>query len=397
MMRDGKHQPGAWPADPPAAGPWGSPGTRHISDLDALVATLPAGDKARFERIFHLCLTDGELVPPQAMHNWLASQFGSVDAVRRQQIVKVTNKVTLEGALFNALRAQRPLQAPSVAENLEERISNSEGCDFCSPWEHTPADMFGRIQGRHSVSASNVAKYDGWHAVIIFDEHHPLLFTADQVADYLDTGQRWAQRVHQIDPRACYPFFLWNCLWRSGASILHGHAQMTLTGDMHYARVEGWRRAALRYQAANGADYFSDLVAVQRALGLALELGTATIFPSLTPFKERETHIVGRQLDDDFKSALFLVLDTFVERLGVQSFNLALYQPPLGDTPEDWSSFPHVVRIVDRGRLGNNTSDVGAMEFFAQSVVATDPFRVADALRAAHASPVAGVTGGGTP
>jgi hypothetical protein len=397
MMPNANHRPMASPADPPAANPWVSPETRHISDLDALVAALPAEHKARFERIFHLCLTDGELVPPEAMHDWLASQFGSVDAVRRQRIVKVTNKVTLEGALFNALRARRPLQAPPVAENLEERIDNKEGCDFCSPLDHTPADVFGRIQGEHCLTASNVAKYDGWHAVIVFDEHNPLRFTEDQVADYLDTGQRWAQMVQETDPRACYPFFLWNCLWRSGASILHGHAQMTLTRGMHYAKVEGWRQAALHYRAANGADYFSDLVAVQRALGLALDHGTATILPSLTPFKEKETHIVARHLDDDFKSALFLVLNTFVERLGVQSFNLVLYQPPLGDTPEDWSDFPHVVRIIDRGRLENNTSDVGAMEFFGQSVVATDPFRVADALHAAHAPPAAGATGGATP
>jgi hypothetical protein len=397
MMRHADHQPGACHADQPAAVSSASPEARHISDLDALVATLPAEDKVRFERIFHLCLADAKLSPPETMRNWLASQFGSVDAVRWQQIVKVTNKVTLEGALFNALRARRPLQAPPLAENLEERIDNREGCDFCSPLEHTPAAIFGRIQGRHCVTASNVAKYDGWHAVIVFDEHHPLLFTADQVADYLDTSQRWAQTVHEIDPNACYPFFLWNCLWRSGASILHGHAQMTLTGDMHYAKVEAWRQAALRYRAANDADYFSDLVAVQRALGLALDLGTATIFPSLTPFKEKETHIVARQLDDDFKSALFLVLNTFVERLGVQSFNLALYQPPLGDTPEDWCGFPHMIRIVDRGGLENSTSDVGAMEFFAQSVIVTDPFRIADALRAAHASPASGGTGSGTP
>jgi galactose-1-phosphate uridylyltransferase len=395
-MPDGNHQPVASHADPPTANPLISPETRHISDLDALVATLPAEHKARFERIFHLCLTDGELVPPETMRDWLANHFGSVDAVRRQRIVKVTNKVTLEGALFNALRAQRPLQAPPVAANLEERIENREGCDFCSPLEHTPADILGRIQGRHCLTASNVAKYDGWHAVIVFDEHHPLRFTADQVADYLDTAQRWAQMVHETDPRACYPFFLWNCLWRSGASILHGHAQMTLTDDMHYAKVEGWRQAALRYRAAHGADYFSDLVAVQRALGLVLDHGTAIIFPSLTPFKEKETHIIARRLDDDFKLALYWVLNTFVERLGVQSFNLALYQPPLGDTPEDWSDFPHAVRIVDRGRLENNNSDVGGMEFFAQSVVVTDPFRVADALRVAHAPPAAGGYGGGT-
>jgi galactose-1-phosphate uridylyltransferase len=396
MMRtDGSPRQVASHAGPPAESPRISAEPRCISDLDALVAALSAGDRARFERIFHLCFTEGDLRPPEAMHAWLANHFGSVDAVRRQRIVKVTNKVTLEGALFNALRARRPLQAPAVAGDLEERIDNRECCDFCSPLEHTPADIFGRIQGQHCLTASNVAKYDGWHAVIVFDEHHPLRLTADRVADCLDTAQRWARTAHETDPGACYPFFLWNCLWRSGASILHGHAQMALTRDMHYAQVEGWRQAALRYRAAHSADYFSDLVAIQRTLGLALDRGSATIFPSLTPFKEKETHIVARHFDDDLKSAIFWVLDTFVQRMGVQSFNLALYQPPLDDTPEDWTDFPYVVRIVDRGRLDNNNSDVGAMEFFAQSVVATDPFRVADVLHLACSSPAAGGYGGG--
>jgi hypothetical protein len=150
---------------------------------------------------------------------------------------------------------------------------------------------------------------------------------------------------------------------------------------MHYAKVEGWRQAALRYRAAHGANYFDDLLAVHRALGLAMDQGTVTILPSLTPFKEKETHIIAPRLDADLKAALYHVLSTFVERLGVQSFNLGLYLPPLADTPESWDGFPLVARLVDRGKLQGKTSDVGAMEFFAQSVVATDPFHIADALR----------------
>ena len=39
-----------------------------------------------------------------------------------------------------------------------------------------------------------------------------------------------------------------------------------------------------------------------------------------------------------------------------------------------------VVRMVDRGDLASRTSDVGGMELFAESVVASDPFWVAEAL-----------------
>jgi galactose-1-phosphate uridylyltransferase len=354
--------------------------TRRIAELDSLVAALPLEERARFERIFHLCVANGEAIPPASMHGWIVRHFGSVDAVRHQRIVKITNRFTLEGSLFNSLRAQRPLQAPPAIESIHDRVENREDCDFCHPRQETPADVFGRIQGRHSITASNVAKYDGWHAVIVFNEHHPLRFTADTVADYVDTAQQWARAVHATDPEARYPFLLWNCLWRSGASILHGHAQMVLTKEMHYAKVEHWRQAAIRYRAAYNADYFADLVNIYRTLGLTVDHGAATIFPSLTPFKEKETLIIARNLDQDLKSALYRVLSTFVEKLRVQSFNLALYHPPMSETQEDWDGFPFVCRILDRGSLQSNTSDVGAMEFFAQSVVATDPFCVADAL-----------------
>jgi hypothetical protein len=359
---------------------------RSIGNLGSLVASLPRDERSRFERIFDLNVTLSDVVPPPAMHPWITSYFGSVDSVRRQRIVKVTNRVTLDGTLFNELRASRPQEAPAGADDdLERAIRDSLGGPFCHPAERTPADSFGRVRGNWAVTASNVAKYDGWHGVIVFDEHHPLRFTAEQVSDYVDTAQTWARRVHDTDPEARYPLFIWNCLWRSGASILHGHAQMTVSRGMHYAKVEGWRRAALRYRGQHQADYYADLVAAHRALGLAVDHGTATILPSLTPFKEKETHIVVGHLNDDLKSALYVVLRVFIERLGVTSFNLALYQPPLADTPERWDDFPCIVRVLDRGDPSSKTSDVGSMELFAQSVVATDPFRVVDALRASSA------------
>jgi hypothetical protein len=355
-----------------------------IVALDSLVAALPAEERARFERIFQVSVTTGCTDPPETIHEWLAEHFGSVDAVRQQRVVRVTNRVVGEGALFNGLRARRPVEPLSKCEGLEEAMERSAGGPFCRPMEGTPADTFGRTQGEHCLTASNVAKYDGWHTVVIFENHHPLQFDLDQLCDYLDTAQRWARSAHAADPEACYPFFIWNCLWRSGASILHGHAQMTVTRGSHYARVDGWRRAALAYQAEYGADYFADLVSVHRALGLALDQGTATIVPSLTPFKEKEIQILGPLLDADLKAALYFLLRTAIDHWGVTSFNLALYQPPLAPTPEDWQGFPWVFRFLDRGDLQSQTSDVGAMEIFAQSVVAADPFCLVNALATAR-------------
>ncbi len=354
---------------------------RTILELEALVAALPAEEQAIFRRIFHVSTTFGEVVPPESMYDWIARYFGSVEAVRRQKIVKVTNRVTLEGALYNELRARRPIEAPSASSDIEATIEGNRGDPFCRPLEGTPEDSFGRIRGTHSITASNIAKYDGFHGVIVFDEHHPLRFTRAAIGDYLRTGRRWAEAAHAADPEAVYYFFMWNCLWKSGASILHGHAQTTLSRGMPYARVEALRQAAHRYTAAYGEDYFADLVRVHRALGLSRAFGQVEALAYLTPIKEKEFFLVGPRDDDDLADALFAVLEAYVGRLGVRSFNLALYLHPLGEVSEDWSLFPGVVgRIVDRGDPNSRTSDIGAMELYAASVISSDPFRVIEAL-----------------
>ena len=370
----------------------------NIAHLNELVANMPPAARAIFDRIFHVSTTIGQLDPPETMHQWIEGYFGSVEAVKSQRIVKITNLVTMEGSLFNELRARRPMEA-KTSSDLEETIMSNLGDPFCKPLEGTPADSFGRVRGKHSITASNIAKYDGFHGVVVFDEHNPLVFSSEEVSDYLDTALAWAHKAHDVDEEARYFFFLWNCLWKSGASILHGHAQMTLSRDMHYARVEHLRRSALSYREAHGVNYFDDLYTVHKALGLTLESGHTRILVYLTPIKEKEVLLISEELDQDLKDSIYKVLKCFIERLGVRSFNLALYHKPFGgvypeqsrraqDKPiaeveEDWSGFPVVVRIVDRGDPNNKTSDIGAMELYAASVIASDPFRVAEALREA--------------
>ncbi len=353
---------------------------KNITNLSQLIATLPGDDQTRFHRIFRLSTTMGQLDPPETMHKWIEGYFGSVEAVKSQHIVKITNLVTMEGSLFNELRASRPMEAKQSA-NLQKVIEDNLSDPFCKPLEGTPADVFGRVRGQHAITASNVAKYDGFHGVVVFDEHNPLVFSAEQVSDYLDTALAWAHKAHDVDREARYFFFLWNCLWKGGASILHGHAQMTLSRDMHYARVEHLRRSALSYQGTHGTNYFDDLYLVHQVLGLALENGHTRILAYLTPIKEKEVLLISEELASDLKDSIYRVLRCFIERLGVQSFNLALYCRPIAEAEEDWSGFPMVVRIVDRGDPNNRTSDIGAMELYAASVIASDPFRVAEALR----------------
>src|ERR671933_1232856 len=265
---------------------------RKITDLPDLISYLSSEDRALTERIFDVSTTTGRLDPPEAMHAWIEKSFGSVDTVREQPIVKVMNRVTLEGTLFNGLRASRPLDT-GVSVDLEREIRATVGDPFCRPEEGTPADVFGRVRGEHSITASNVAKYDGFHGVIIFDDHNPLHLTPEKVADYVAVGLEWCHKALKADPEARYPFLMWNCLWRAGGSIIHGHAQVTSTRSSHYPKVERLRRNASAYKREHCADYFEDLARVHDSLGLGIPLRSVRAFASLSPIKEKELVVIG--------------------------------------------------------------------------------------------------------
>ncbi len=352
---------------------------RNIVHLEEMVQALAPAERERFQRIFRVDTTVGELCPPPSMNWWIRKHFGSLEAVQKQRIVKVTNLITLESALFNELRARRPKDR-RISNDLGETIANSVGDPFCQPLDETPQDVFGRVEGRQCLTASNVAKIDGFHGVVVFDQHNPLAFDAEAVKDYIDTALAWARKAHCEDKAARYFFFMWNCLWRSGSSILHGHAQMTLGRGMHYARVEHLRRAALLYRIGHGASYFDDLWAIHKSLDLAVEYKSVHVLAHLAPIKEKEVLLISERLDDDLKYAIYKVLRCFVNVLNVTSFNLAVCMRPIDSVPEDWQGFPVVVRVVDRGDPDSQASDMGAMDLYGSSVISSNPFKVAAAL-----------------
>ena len=354
---------------------------RRITDLTGMIESLSNAERSLAARLLDVSATTGKLEAPEAMHPWIEKSFGTVANVTAQRIVKVTNRVTLEGTLFNELRANRPLDT-SISVDLEREIEATADDPFCNPVSGTPADIFGRVRGEYATTAANIAKYDGFHGVIVFDDHNPLQLTPAKVSDYLQVGLEWCRQAYEADSEARYPFLMWNCLWRAGGSIIHGHAQVTATRDSHYPKVERLRRSALGYAAENGANYFEDLYRVHDALGLGIPLDGARAFASLTPVKEKEILLVHPgPPNTELGHHVGALLQRYVQSLGVRAFNVAFLMPPLAPTNEDWSGFPTVVKIVDRGDPANRTSDIGAMELYAASVVASDPFRVAEALR----------------
>ncbi|MEX2376303.1 MAG: hypothetical protein WD942_12085 [Dehalococcoidia bacterium] len=358
---------------------------RTITDLEALGASLPLDMRILFERIYHVSTAEAELRLPQAMVPWVERTFGPAAEVERQRIVRVADLVTGEGTLFNGLRAKRPVRA--VLRTDDNFTKELEDDAWANPLETTPEDAFGRLSNAHGLTAANVAKYDAVHSIIVFREPDPLRFTAESITAQLNLADQWLHVAHQQDPAACYPYLMWNCLWRAGGSIVHGHIQASLARGRHYAKIERLRRDATAYHDAYGTSYFSDLARVYGALGLRLDIAGLPVLAHLTPLKEKEVIILAEALDDRAAAAIFHVLRIFRDDLGVRSFNLGVLIPPIAPVVEPWDGFPVVIRIVDRGDLGARTSDMGGMEMFAESVVAFDPFTLHSALTGSPGGP----------
>ena len=72
---------------------------RKITNLDALIEGLSSEERALAGRLFDVIPTTGCLRVPQEMRGFVEKNFGSVGAVQEQKIVRVTDRVTLEGTI----------------------------------------------------------------------------------------------------------------------------------------------------------------------------------------------------------------------------------------------------------------------------------------------------------
>ena len=370
-----------------------------ILDLEEEITKLKKEDEDSFKsinNIFDVSSASGSLkIPPsfkEKVHTYFGNKDGSgkiiesknevAERIQTQKVVKTYNKWTGEGSLFNSLRADRPGIKPKERSQeqlkIHEYIEKSrENCDFCQAEKYTPEDVFGRIHGKHCVTGANIAKYDAWNSIVFFKKHDPLDFTQEELSDYIETGFKWFKKIHNHDKQFIYPFFIWNCLQKAGASQVHGHAQVLIAKNIHYAKTQFLSKIFRNYMQLTGRSYFKDLYTAHKALGLALD-DEINGFVSITPLKEKEFTIISRDnpsKSDDIKEAIYKVLRCYIEELGVNSFNMAVSCPAFGET-----FLPYIIKIVDRGNVLKKTADVGGMELYGSSVISDDPYHIIKAV-----------------
>ena len=349
----------------------------RITDLPERIAALPPEARARMARLFHIDRVEGRCRIPDSMREWTRMQLGEIADVEQQQVVRVTNVVTWEGALYNPLRSKRPLHMRAAGADPAAASDDI----FAQPLRTTAEDVFGRVRGAHCITTGNIARWEGQCTVAIFDEPDPLAFTREQLRDYLRVALAWARAAHVQDAEARYLMWMWNGGIKAGASIPHAHAQMGLGRRMHYARVEGLRRAALDYRTRHGVGYFTDWLAAHEDLGLCFDAAGLRGFANLAATRNKDLAIFGAGFNDGLADALHAVLRALVDQSGSGAFNVAILAPPVFDgAAEDWRDFPTLVRIADRGSPAMLSSDIGALDVFAHNTIATDPFALVETL-----------------
>ncbi len=360
-----------------------------IFDLPHLVDTALSSEQRKvFYRIFELQSSETPLnFHSSGVLSFLAKERFKTDEdnLRQRRSLRITNIVLDEETLLNPLRANRPLQAAPGNQIAALEENNPEGnCDFCHPQERTPQDPFQAVESEHCLTIANALSYDAMHSLVIPKfVHNPDGITEEILKDMISTGKEWFRLANSFNPRARYPLAILNVLPRAGGSVFHPHLQVLLAEDRPYQKVEDLRRRMSDYQFYNDAPYLDQLSFASQSLGLVFDVGSAHIIFNLAPKKEKEVIIYESGSsglpNGDLSKATFDVINWWRRDLGVTSYNMAMYMPPLGECLDkgDWCNFYPFIRLVERGKEGAATSDFGAMEIFGPSVVSADPLRLA--------------------
>ncbi|CAG5121207.1 unnamed protein product [Candidula unifasciata] len=314
---------------------------------------------------------------------WLGNKDDLYQELFHQNIIHILNMYTRETTVFNPLRDKRPVTKPKESEeDYLERITKESAlsCDFCKYTNFTAEHDFGRVESKLSFSASNIFKLDRLHAVITIKDHDPVNWSYEQYMDMMHTTLVWLRKAFTHEPSAIYPAIIWDLLPKSGSSQLHPHNQVFLSPNRYQGMVETWRRAGQDYFSDLHSNYFTDLITLYSALGLAVQFKSAVALASLTPRKDNEVVIIAPEADDDFFQLIYYVLRAFMDDLKKYSFSLGGGFPPMESSAQA-GRLPAFVRIITRGVMTEIRTDISALELFTATNVNIDPYKVVQVIK----------------
>ena len=208
------------------------------------------------------------------VQKWMNGNEELVEATKKQTIIFVDNKWSLESVVFNPVRAKRPggQGVGSVAEYVKNLIAKAkETCDFCSYEKYTATDSFGRIESERTIAISNTFKIEKYHGMIVFKEHDPVHFNQDQFIDAMDLAMKWFKKTNLLVPDHKYRHMYWDILPKASASQVHPHIHMALANYAYYAKWNRLHKAGLKFsESIPNTNYWSAVLQVHNTLGLSI-------------------------------------------------------------------------------------------------------------------------------
>ncbi len=268
-------------------------------------------------------------------------------------------------------------------DDLRRLIASSrKNCPFCPERRETatprfPPELFpaGRLSRNECLLFPNKDPYGEHHAVgILSDAHHiPMeAYREETIRDGLLLARDYFAAVHRKDPRARFPIYVWNFLPPSAGSIVHPHIQLLLE-SMPSPIIRELILRCREWRERRGEAFWTSLVREEERSGerMIFRDDRLVVLASFAPrgFREILLLLPGSRSLGELDEARVETLSRALVRLmrayhamGVGSFNLVTYSPPLG-AGEEAPAFPFHAKIISRPYpSGIYTNDTGFFE-----------------------------------
>ena len=308
------------------------------------------------------------------------------DAVENQVLTMIRDRFTGHEAIINSLRAKRKVDtdgADQVSVSASGPIAAQ--CRWCREWHVREsamwADEWGQIVSadRRIGTRPNWARQSAISALAFGDERMHCLesLTESEFVGLFDIAERYLGMARHTHPDMRFCTLFLNGGPKSASSVEHAHVQIVARGDRHFAYPE-------IVAARCPPDYWQRLSDAHAQAGLTITQGACAAWVSLAPVKEKDITALSPSVIDGAQFIYRIWRDLAHE--GTRNFSLAAILSPGhvtgSDCPERFAQWPKVVwRFVDRGSPEVAHGDIGTMELFGSSIVASDPFIVAGTLQ----------------
>lgn len=253
------------------------------------------------------------------------------------------------------------------------------GCPFCPDKVEAITPMFPpdllpepRIKVGDATLFCNMFPYDTYSAVCVITSRHFVAideFDRQLLVDALLASQIYARMITERDADARYISINWNYMPPSGGTLIHPHLQV-IVGDTpsnyHREIIEGSRR----YHEASSANFWADLIDVERRLGERYVAATGQVH-WLAPFApkgiidvmavfEKRASVLDLERDDWVSLAGGLVrVMRYLGSLNFHSLNMSLISGLRGEDTL-WATAHVIPRFSIFEAVG--TSDINYFE-----------------------------------